>query len=194
MQREWKQFLQLWMRSAGEKVYIFISIPQISHLANSGHLEQLNLPAALELSSSPTAEGLRHLAQSPKEQMSKDWLQELTLRYLSPHWIWTSASVNHFEHQTNSLNSLGHAGQSSACIPERKSRSFTLHLRRWAGLAALICELKVAWESNPLPLTTQGTWDTNRQIFNLVWAFPCTICNGDYSSEFRASVLSSHKS
>lgn len=194
MQSEWKQFLKLWMRSTGEKVYRFIAILQISQLANSGHLEQLNLPAALESSSSPTAEGLRYLAQSPKEQMSKDWLQELTLRHLHPRWIWPSASVNHFEQKTNSLNSLGHAGQSSACIPERKSRSFTLHLQRWAGLATLICKLKVAQESSPLPLSTQGTWDTNRQIFSLVWVFPCMICNGDFSSELRANVLSSYKS
>lgn len=95
-------------------------------------------------------------------------LWELTFRHRSPRWIWPYASGNHFEHQTNHLNSLGLAGQSGACIPKRKSRSFSLHLQRCAGLAALVCKLKVAWESSPLPLSTQGTWDTNRQLFNFI--------------------------
>lgn len=103
--------------------------------------------------------------------------------------------MNCFEHQTNSLNTLGLAGHWTACIPERKSRSFSLLIQGCAGLAVLVCKLKVAWESSPLPLSTQGTWDTNRQIFNFIWfeSFHARseitqVCNGNFSSEVHANV------
>lgn len=57
MQSEWKRFLQPQMRSTREEVYRFTYILHISQLANSRHLEQLNLPAVLEPCSSPAAEG-----------------------------------------------------------------------------------------------------------------------------------------
>ena len=109
--------------------------------------------------------------------------------------------MNHFEHQTNSVNSLGLAGQSGACIPEGKSSSFSLHLQKCAGLAALVCKLKVAQESSPLPLSTQGTWDTDRQVFNFIWfgffharSEITQVCNGDFSSELQANVMPLYKS
>lgn len=101
----------------GVQYYLCLNISQ---LAKSKLLAQLNLSAVLKAGSSPTAEGVH---ASSTEHWGADVerlvLQELTFRHLSPPWIWPSASVNHFEHETTSLNSSGLAWHNGDCMAER---------------------------------------------------------------------------
>lgn len=104
--------------------------------------------------------------------------------------------MNHFKYEIHSLNSLGFSGKSNTCIPERKSKSLSLHLQRCAGLAALACKCQDAGESHPLPLSTQGTWDTNGQILNFICfgyfhvrSEITQVCNGDFTFELQVSHI-----